>query len=190
MKKGLEEQAKKMGIIFAGGKFDLNKSSALPLSAFSTAMSSLTKHIMETKHVDAIKSMIEVSFVEEDMIRLINIMPGCQELFTFEGSSNCLPMSASSVRSISSTIGDSGKKEYYRRLSSFVGGKEDVKRLQYSIRVLLKAICTHLQGVVIFLDDLQWSDVTTIELMKSIMMDKEIPSLLLTGAYREDEVSE
>jgi len=44
--------------------------------------------------------------------------------------------------------------------------------------------------VVLFIDDLQWSDIATLELLKSIVLDREIPSLLIVGAYREDEVPE
>jgi predicted ATPase len=36
----------------------------------------------------------------------------------------------------------------------------------------------------------QWSDAATLDLIKSISLDVDIPSLLLVGAYREDEVSE
>ena len=44
--------------------------------------------------------------------------------------------------------------------------------------------------MVLFIDDLQWSDVATLDLLKSIILDGEIPRLLIVGAYREDEVSE
>ena len=44
--------------------------------------------------------------------------------------------------------------------------------------------------MVLFIDDLQWSDTATLDLLKSIVLDGEIPSLLIVGAYREDEVPE
>ena len=34
----------------------------------------------------------------------------------------------------------------------------------------------------------KWSDIATLDLLKSVSIDSEIPSLLLVGAYREDEV--
>ena len=62
---------------------------------------------------------------------------------------------------------------------------------QYAIRLLLKIICTNLKfGLVLFLDDLQWSDIATLDLLKSICLDGDIPRLLLVGAYRSDEVPE
>lgn len=171
VKQGLEEPAQKMGIVFASGKFDLNKSSALPFSAFSAAMSSLIKQVIMSKHADAIKGSIMSYLKADDMARLIDVMPGCSELFTFkENHDSLLPVN--------------------RHRVSIRAGKHVVQRLQYSIRLLLKAICTHLKGVVIFIDDLQWSDGSTIDLLKSLFVSNDIPSLLLVGAYREDEVSE
>jgi len=69
-------------------------------------------------------------------------------------------------------------------------GKESISRVHYAIRRLLKVICSYLKGMVLFIDDLQWSDIATLELLKSIVLDREIPSLLIVGAYREDEVPE
>jgi predicted ATPase len=62
--------------------------------------------------------------------------------------------------------------------------------MHYAVRRLLKIICSSLKGVVLFIDDLQWSDTATLDLLKSIVLDGEIPSLLIVGAYREDEVPE
>lgn len=230
-KKGIEEPAQKMGIAFARGKFDLNKSSALPLSAFSAAMSSLTRYVMTSniinKKAQTIRDEIKATIREADLIRLFNIMPSCQELFNIEDGNDNESLSSideedvdlellrtSSERltslmtppsipsllrkslpipiqedSIEIEMGGRASTNH-QRLPSFSGGKAAVQRLQYSIRLFLKAICKHLKGVVLFLDDLQWSDMTTIELLKSLIMDKDIPSLLVVGAYRDDEVSE
>mgnify|MGYP002776989672 CR=1 FL=1 len=43
--------------------------------------------------------------------------------------------------------------------------------------------------LVIFLDDLQWADSATLNLMRSLMSDPDINYLLLIGAYRDNEVS-
>ena len=180
-----------MGIAFAGGKFDLNKSSALPLSAFSAAMSSLTRYVMTSNIINnkaqIIRDEIKATIGEADLIRLLNIMPGCQELFNVEdGNGN---ESLSSIQEDSIEVGSRASTQH-QRLPSFSEGKAAVQRLQHSIRLFLKAICKHLKGVVLFLDDLQWSDVATIELLKSLITDKDIPSLLVVGAYRDDEVLE
>jgi len=75
------------------------------------------------------------------------------------------------------------------RLNLLVG-KESISRMHYAVRRLLKIICSQFKGVVLFIDDLQWSDIATLDLLKSIVLDGEIRSLLIVGAYREDEVPE
>ena len=79
-----------------------------------------------------------------------------------------------------------------RRLPSLtLAGKESVSRVHYAVRRLLKIICSYLKGpVVLFIDDLQWSDTAALDLLKNIVLDGEIPSLMILGAFREDEVQE
>lgn len=163
--KGLKEPAARLGITFAGGKFDLNHA-ALPLSAFVDAMACLTGVIM-TKTIEAekIKSDIKDSFVKEDMMLLIRALPDCELLFPHLK-----------------------KKHSNDEADIILGGKDAVLRLQYAIRRLLQIICSNLNGVVLFIDDLQWADIATLDLLQSIALDDEIPNLLIVGAYREDEV--
>ena len=157
--KGLKEPSTKMGITFASGKFDLNNA-ALPLSAFSDAMASLTKIIIEGDARAGIESDIKQAFEKKDMIHIVKALPGCKELF---------PVDKTTVIN-----------------RSFPA----IACLQYAIRSLLKIICTHLKGVLLFIDDLQWADLATLDLLRSISLDGDIPSFLGVGAYREDEVSE
>ena len=168
MTKGICEPAQKRGLAFAGGKFDLNKNATLPMSAFVDAMSSLARHIMDREDASEIAEEIDSAFTDtDDKLILVSALPGCEKLL----------------------FPDNFPLQNTRRLGA-IGGKESIMRLQYAIRRLLKVICNNIKGVVLFVDDLQWSDVATIELLKSIALDPEIPSLLLVGAYRADEVSE
>ena len=164
--KGLRDPATKMGIKFACGKFDLNNT-ALPLSAFAYAMAALSKIVLTGNDREKIRHDLSETFNEEDRILLTGALPGC------DVCNNSLP----------------GKEDTSRRTSLGMG-KEAISRLQYAIRKLLKVICTHHKGVCLFIDDLQWSDMATLDLLQSIALDSEIPSLLIVGAFREDEVSE
>ena len=42
--------------------------------------------------------------------------------------------------------------------------------------------------LVLFLDDLQWADAATLELLTTLVGRKEVPRLLVVGAYRDNEV--
>jgi len=43
--------------------------------------------------------------------------------------------------------------------------------------------------LVIFLDDLQWSDSASLKLLQVLMSEKDSQNLLVIGAYRDNEVS-
>ncbi len=182
--KGLGEYATNRGYSFASGKFDAKL--FRPLSAFSDAMASLAKCIAVVENNEKggssvttlIRDKIRREFDEEDVEQLRRVLPGCSELLGSLRPSLCLTGSAVLLKTASSS-----------RLDLFAG-KESISQTHYAIRRLLKIICSNLKGVILFIDDLQWSDVATLDLLKSIILDGEIPNLLIVGAYREDEVPE
>ena len=63
-------------------------------------------------------------------------------------------------------------------------------RIQLAIREFLAALAGEGRPLVIFLDDLQWCDPSTLELIKYLLGRNAVPRLLLVGAYRDNEVSE
>ncbi|WP_150910465.1 diguanylate cyclase [Marinobacter halotolerans] len=65
---------------------------------------------------------------------------------------------------------------------------ESRNRLQLLLTAFLRAFATEDHPVVLFLDDLQWSDQPTIDLIRRIAMSREQSHLLLIGAYRSNEV--
>ena len=184
----------------AKGKFDDKIRS--PLSAFSDAMTNLVKHIEKNKtgkmkmSAALIRDKIQKEFLGEELEQLQSVMPGCVELFesSFDERRRSQlalsPLSEVAVpmimeRDISfSSLGSA------KRRVAVVAGKEAISRIHYTVRRLLKIICSHLKGLVLFIDDMQWSDKATLELLRSIVLDGEIPNLLIVGAYREDEVPE
>eukprot|EP01117_Protostelium_nocturnum_P014188 TRINITY_DN5371_c0_g1_i1.p1 TRINITY_DN5371_c0_g1~~TRINITY_DN5371_c0_g1_i1.p1 ORF type:complete len:1974 (+),score=480.18 TRINITY_DN5371_c0_g1_i1:111-6032(+) len=54
----------------------------------------------------------------------------------------------------------------------------------------LKVFATKEHPLVIFLDDLQWSDVSTLVVIEELVTNDEVQHLLLIGAYRDNEVDE
>ena len=44
--------------------------------------------------------------------------------------------------------------------------------------------------IILFIDDLQWADEASLDLIRSIVSDTKLRHLLLVGAYREEEVDE
>eukprot|EP00985_Skeletonema_marinoi_P000183 scaffold58_cov79-Skeletonema_marinoi.AAC.1 len=198
--KGLGNHAAKSGYIFASGKF--NAKLLKPLSAFSDAMTRLAKYITTENNKmgelssggpsmsTIIRNKIQNEFDEEDAEQLRRILPGCAELLGLGPRRPSLfcPSSYADKVALFRSAPQLGSAKRRLRVSLTLAGKESIARMHYAVRRLLKIICSQLKGVVLLIDDLQWSDAATLDLLKSIVLDGEIPRLLIVGAYREDEV--
>eukprot|EP00984_Skeletonema_dohrnii_P034984 scaffold34589_cov163-Skeletonema_dohrnii-CCMP3373.AAC.1 len=200
IQKGLGDPAANRGYIFVSGKFE--DKLLRPLSAFSDVMTCLAKCITVEHNKNKkgglasgrssiaalIRDKIQNEFDAEDVEQLRRVLPGCAELLGTRRHSLCCPTSVASATVPLKRA--SGTKLGSVNSLNLLGGKESISRMHYAVRRLLKIVCSHFKGVVLFIDDLQWSDTATSDLLKSIVLDGEIPSLLIVGAYREDEVPE
>ena len=65
---------------------------------------------------------------------------------------------------------------------------ETAMRLQLAVRNFIGAFGTQDKPVVLFIDDLQWLDAATLELLQQLIAHDEVRNLLLLGAYRDNEV--
>lgn len=70
---------------------------------------------------------------------------------------------------------------------SYVKILESRNRLHRCIQKIIKALCDHKGFLIVFLDDLQWIDQASLELIKSIM-ESNIKGLFFIGVYRDNEV--
>jgi len=66
---------------------------------------------------------------------------------------------------------------------------ESQNRFNLVFQHFIHCCCSPEHPLVIFLDDLQWTDRATLKLIKLIVMDKNLKNLLLIGAYRDNEVN-
>ena len=147
--KGVRDPAEEMSLTFVGGKFDLNNT-PMPLSAFVDAMVSLTNSVIEWDQWHKIQHDINAAFGGGDRMILMRALPGCEGLFP-QQREDIYHTRASQPSVDKETIA----YQQYETLSAI--GNYAIARLHYSIRRLLQIICTHLQGVVLFIDDLQVS---------------------------------
>lgn len=65
---------------------------------------------------------------------------------------------------------------------------ESQNRFNHLIGKFLRVFCRPEHPLVLFLDDLQWADASSLTLLKLIMTDETTGSILVIGAYRDEEV--
>ncbi len=64
---------------------------------------------------------------------------------------------------------------------------ESQNRFNHLMGRFVRLFCRPEHPLILFMDDLQWADSTSLKLLRLIMTDEETQGLLLIGAYREEE---
>jgi predicted ATPase/class 3 adenylate cyclase len=72
----------------------------------------------------------------------------------------------------------------------YLKGPELQNRFNYVLGNFIKAIACEEHPLVIFIDNLQWADVSSLNLFDLILADKTAKYIMLIGAYRGNEVTE
>ena len=70
-----------------------------------------------------------------------------------------------------------------------LGGIESQNRFNLFFKRFLDVFCQPEYPLVIFIDDLQWADLSSLNLIEQLISDSELQYLLMIGAYRDNEVS-
>src|SRR5262249_44525945 len=63
------------------------------------------------------------------------------------------------------------------------------RRFQLSFRQFIGVFARPEHPLAVFLDDLQWLDAATLDLLEDLLSRSELRNLLLIGAYRDNEVT-
>ena len=66
--------------------------------------------------------------------------------------------------------------------------EEARNRLDYVMQSFIRAVSGPEHPLVLFIDDLQWADLASLDLLKALMTDRESSHILLIVAYRDNEV--
>ncbi|WNG26071.1 AAA family ATPase [Cystobacter fuscus] len=67
--------------------------------------------------------------------------------------------------------------------------KETQRRFYQVVRRFFAVFATRAHPMVVFLDDLQWADLSSLQLLAQLLSHPESPPVLWMGAYRDNEVS-
>ncbi len=61
-------------------------------------------------------------------------------------------------------------------------------QLRYAMRSMIQVVSSKEHPLVLFIDDVQWSDIDTLNLVQSMLSDTGIEYLLIIGTYREESL--
>src|SRR4030095_15722043 len=67
--------------------------------------------------------------------------------------------------------------------------KDAQRRFQMVFRRFLAAFARPEHPLALFLDDLQWLDAATLDLLEDLLLHPDVRHVLLIGAYRDNEVT-
>ncbi len=71
-----------------------------------------------------------------------------------------------------------------------LNGAEEQNRFNYALIMFMKTIASPNHPLVLFLDDVQWCDRPSLQLIKLLMIENDLKNLLILCSYRENEVNE
>lgn len=71
---------------------------------------------------------------------------------------------------------------------SEVTAAEAQNRFEYVLARFLRVLSDESRPLVLFIDDLQWADAASLDLLRSLVSDPEVRHLVVVGAFRDNEV--
>jgi predicted ATPase len=149
-------------ILCAHGKFDQLHSHG-PYSAIVTASNQLCQKIFKIPNCGKIRDRIR-SLLGPDINLLGNLITGLSEL-TSDNSNNC-----------AENLEENKGKSF--------------TRFKLLFRAFLRSLASPENPLIIFLDDLQWADIASLEVLKSIISDRMAHNTMILCAFREGEMTE
>ncbi|GGA09430.1 AAA family ATPase [Okeania sp. KiyG1] len=144
---------------FVGGKFDQLKRD-IPYAAISQAFQQLIRQLLTETTLKVTEWKQKLlTALGENSQIIIDIIPELELII--------------------------GKQEKAAQL----GATESQNRFNQLFGKFVRVFAQPEHPLVLFLDDLQWADLASLNLIEQLMTDSETQHLLLIGAYRDNEVS-
>lgn len=144
---------------FISGKFDQLKTD-VPYFAFSQALGKLIDQILLLNEKELASWKMGLHRVLHPIGRvLFDVIPGLDKLLEDEP---ILPV---------------------------LNGLEAQLRFNYALSNFFHLLSESGKPLVIFIDDLQWSDLSSLNLVREILIDKDLGNILIIGAFRDNEIT-
>jgi predicted ATPase len=161
----LTESVKRLHGLYVKGMFDIYLRDE-PYSGIAVACCEICGRILlmsDNEYFDKIRDELIDKLSSENLCLLLNIMPELAEI-----------------------VGDEVIMDDMKKQTS----GETKARFNFAFRILIQFVASHFAPLVILLDDLQWCDAVTLDLLQVLISDRDNPSLMVIAIYRTHEVDE
>jgi predicted ATPase len=180
----LKNSIRKHKGLYVKGKFDLFLREAQPYYVIASACREVCHEISALKgdFYANIQGQLKTQ-LGHNIHLLANVIPGLQMIVDMG-----LPSSCGSIGSNRSPVGGSVSMDHAPTAS---GDKahQAKDQLFYAFRIFFRIISAYFAPFTMVLDDLQWADVASLELVQSLLTDRENNHcFLIVGLFRSDEV--
>jgi predicted ATPase len=165
----LDELTKDRKINYMYGKFDLQRR-VEPYSAITAAFNDLSRKIVlqeDEEQLNSLRSMLKTELGGQEKV-LTGWNPNLEPLFHKETNS------------------ESGAPS-----ENNLGLVEERNRLLFLLRKFIRVICQfYAPALILFLDDLQWADTASLDVLESLTTDRHNKNLLVIGTERKHDREE
>ena len=173
--------------IFVSGKFGQFQDHKPDSSALLQALEQLGSMILkrdQEKHFGVDLLDVVRDCLNDEAKILIKVVPSFATAITLQEEAASSGSKSSNLRRQSATDISSASQATTEQLS-FAS-----ERLAVAIQVFLRKFCNS-NGIplIMFLDDIQWSDPGTLDILSAVLRDDRIKNLFLVGGYRDEEAS-
>lgn len=160
--------------ICGSGKFEQRRDTE-PYFALVRAFNALCDRMIYSSRRDEFRRAIQEAVGTEGQV-VIDLIPQMAELLTQvreEADYGDVPTTISITRTRTEAIGVA----------------ESLVQLKYRLRLVMEAV-TQIQPVIMVLDDLQWADQASLDLITSIATYSKLSNFGLIGAYRDNQIDD
>ena len=166
----LEKPVKDKGGLYVQGKFSQQQSQEHPFSAIITACGQICEQIVilrarNQQKVQEIKHDLRDGLGSELRLLFAFSIPHLEILFESD-----------------STFGR------YRETETNVNSEGAKNRFHYALLRFIRIVCQHFPALVMVIDDLQWADEASLELLEQIMIDRKGTNVMIVTIFRSNEI--
>ncbi|KAL7556634.1 hypothetical protein ACA910_014165 [Epithemia clementina (nom. ined.)] len=190
----LKKPTKKCNGLFVRGKFDIGCRSE-PYSGIASACEEICDAILELQMSNPVQAYMICNQIKNELKSelplLIQVIPVLDRVFRVDSSHHGQELVMASkmddAKNDEESKQDATPQEAAPR--SFASSADCSKsRFQFAFVRFMRVMSSEFDPLVVVIDDLQWADASSLELLEVIVSDRGNPKLLILGSYRSNEV--